>query len=127
MTIKEKLSDSQKRSLYKILDILPDRVAIELQHYAAMGRRVNLKNPQRFTDKIQWYKLNYRNDLMTIVADKYRIREYIESKKLNRYLPKLYDVIDTFDDIDFDKLPNSFAIKLNNGSGTNIFVKDKKI
>ena len=34
-------------------------------------------------------------------------------------------VYDSFEEIDFDKLPNQFVIKCNHGCGYNIIVKDK--
>lgn len=126
MIIKDKLNKKQKRRMYNILDRLPDSIVLHFQHYAALGRKLNLKKPARFTDKIQWYKLNYRNPLMTICADKYKIREHISGKGYSDYVPKLYQVCDNFSEINFNKLPNKFAIKSNNGSGTNLFIKDKE-
>src|SRR5699024_10919419 len=62
---------------------------------------------------------------MTVCADKYKVRSYANTKNYNDYLPDFYGVFDSFDEINFNSLPNSFVIKANNGSGTNIFVKDK--
>ena len=105
--------------------MLPDKIVVHLQYYAALGRKINLKKPKRFTEKIQWYKLNYKDPLMTVCADKYKVRSYANTKNYNDYLPDFYGVFDSFDEINFNSLPNSFVIKANNGSGTNIFVKDK--
>lgn len=126
MPIKDKLSKNQRRNLYQILEIMPDSWVLHLQYYAALGRKLNLKNPKRFTEKIEWYKLNYKNSLMTICADKYLVRSYVEERGYSDYLPELYGVYDSYDEIDFTILPESFAIKCNNGSGTNIFIDDKK-
>ena len=125
MSIKSLLSAKQKRSLYKILDLLSDKTVITLQYYASLGRIPNIKSPKRFTEKLLWYKLNYRVPLMTQCADKYKVRFYLEEKGFGDYVPKLYQVCDSFDQIDFDSLPDAFAIKCNNGSGTNLFVSDK--
>ena len=125
MSIKDHLSKKTRRGLYRLLDLLPDKMVVWLQYYASLGRWPNLKNPERFTEKLQWYKLNYRTPLMTQCADKYRIRFYLQDKGYGDYTPELYQVCDSFDEIDFDALPNAFAIKCNNGSGTNIFVKNK--
>ena len=125
MAIKDYMNKKTRRSLYKILDLLPDKIVIRLQYYASLGRFPNLKNPERFTEKLQWYKLNYRTPLMTQCADKYKIRFYLKDKGYEEYSPELYQVCDNFSEIDFDKLPEAFAIKCNNSSGTNIFVKDK--
>lgn len=125
MSIKDHLSKNTRRSLYKTLDLLPDKAVVRLQYYASLGRFPNLKNPRRFTEKLQWYKLNYRAPLMTQCADKYKIRFYLKDKGYEDFSPELYQVCDTFEEIDFDKLPEAFAIKCNNSSGTNIFIKDK--
>ena len=126
MNIKDLMSKKTRRSLYKVLDILPDEIVIRLQYYASLGRFPNLKNPQRFTEKLQWYKLNYRTPLMTQCADKYKIRFYLKDKGYDGFTPELYQVCEKYEEIDFEKLPESFAIKCNNSSGTNIFVKNKE-
>lgn len=125
MIIKKYMKEEQKKKLYRILDMLPDGLVIRLQYWASLGRWPKIKNPLRYTEKLQWYKLNYRVPLMTQCADKYRVREYIAQKGYAEYLPMLYQACECFEDIQFEELPMSFAIKSNNGSGTNCFIKDK--
>ena len=60
------------------------------------------------------------------MADKYLVREWVAEKIGKEYLNTLYGVWDNADDIDFDRLPNSFVLKCNHGSGWNIIVKDKQ-
>lgn len=112
-------------NILDLLSFIPDSCMLKLQYKLKLGRELNLINPQRFTEKIQWYKLNYRNPIMTICSDKYNVRDYIESKGLRNILNKLYAVYDDVDDIDLDSLPEKFVLKTTNGSGTNIFCKDK--
>jgi len=104
---------------------LTDDQVINIQYKTVLKRKPDLKNPERFTEKLQWYKLNYRIPLMTKCADKYLVREYIQEKGFGDTLVKLYQVCESFEEIDFKKLPNSFVIKSNKGSGTNLFIKDK--
>ena len=111
--------------ILKLLSFIPDKIMVKLQYRIKTGRKLNLKNPQRYTEKLQWYKLNYRNPLMTKCADKYTVREYIESKGLGHILNELYGVYDNVNEINFDKLPNKFVLKTTNDSDTNIFCKDK--
>ncbi|WP_318617955.1 ATP-grasp fold amidoligase family protein [Sporosarcina sp. YIM B06819] len=116
------------KTRYKLLDLLefiPDRAMVNIQYRIKTGHKLNLRNPKRYTEKIQWYKLYYHDSRITLCSDKYTVRSYVESKGLKGYLNELYAVYDGVEDIDFDKLPNSFAIKVTTGSGTNIFVKDK--
>ena len=111
--------------ILKLLSFIPDKIMVKLQYRIKTGRKLNLKNPQRYTEKLQWYKLNYRNPLMTKCADKYTVREYVENKGLGYILNELYGVYDNVNEIDFDKLPNKFVLKTTNDSDTNIFCKDK--
>lgn len=108
-----------------LLRFVPDMLMIKIQYKIKTGRTLDLVNPTRYTEKVQWYKLNYRNKLMPICSDKYTVRSYVEERGLSNLLNDLYGVYYNVDDINFDELPNSFAIKHTNGSGKNIFVPDK--
>lgn len=98
---------------------------IKLQYRIKTGRRLNLKNPRRYTEKIQWYKLYYRDPLMLQCADKYRVRDFIKSRGLEHILNELYIKFDSPDEISLEKLPEKFAMKLSNGSGTNLLCTNK--
>lgn len=89
------------------------------------GRPVNLDNPKRFSEKLQWYKLYGRNPLMQICADKNAVRGYISEKGYSSLLNDQYGAYSNVNDIDFDMLPNQFVMKAAHGSGWNIIVKDK--
>ena len=113
--------------ILNLLNFVPDKIMIKLQYRIKTGRKLSLKNPQRYTEKIQWYKLNYRNPLMPKVVDKYEVRDFVKSKGLENILNSIYGVYDNPEDIDFDKLPNSFVLKDTMGSGGNsvILVRNK--
>jgi TupA-like ATPgrasp len=108
-----------------ILRFLSDEFMVKLQYKIKLGRKLNLKNPRRFTEKLQWYKLYYRTPLMTKCADKYGVRDYIISKKLGGILNNLYGVYNSIEEINPDSLPKRFVMKTTNGSGTNYFCEDK--
>lgn len=117
-----------KEMRFKILhymQFIPDTWMLNFQYKVKMGRKLSLKDPKRWTEKLQWYKVNYRTPLMKQCADKYEVRDYIKSKGLDYILNKLFAVYDTVDQINFDHLPQKFVIKTTNGSGTNILCKDK--
>lgn len=115
---------------YKILSMfnwVPDIIMIKLQYKIKMKRKLDLKNPKRFTEKIQWYKLNYRNPIMHQCVDKFEVRKYVEGKGLKDILNEIYNVYDNIDNIDFKKLPNKFVIKATNGGGgLNILICEDK-
>ena len=110
--------------ILELTSFLPDSFKVRYQYLIKTHRRLNLKNPQRYSEKMQWYKLHYRTKLQTLCADKYRVREYVTEKGLGFLLNELYEVHFKADDIDFSKLPKQYAMKLNCGSGTNYFVTD---
>ncbi len=128
MNYKKLLKNQNTR--FKILNMLswvPDKTMVKLQYRIKTGRKLNLKNPQRFTEKLQWYKLYYRNPLLKKCADKYEVREYVKSKGLDNILNELYGIYDTPEEINLKELPNQFVLKTTNGSGGNniIICKDK--
>ena len=89
------------------------------------GKILDLDNPKTFNEKIQWLKLYDNSPLKTKLADKYRVREWIKEQIGEEYLIPLLGVWNSFDEIDFDKLPEKFVLKANHGSHWNIIVKDK--
>ena len=119
-------SQELRLKLLRLLDFVPDKLMIRIQYRLATGKRLNLQNPTRFTEKIQWYKLYYRDPLLVKCSDKYAVRDYISQKGLEDILVPLYGAYDNAEDIDFKKLPNKFVLKTNNGSHTNILCDDKE-
>jgi len=112
-------------AILRALRFIPDKPMLKLQYRIKTGRKLNLKNPKRYTEKLQWYKLYYRNEKMPICVDKYRVREYIEEKGLSDILVKLYAVYERPEEINLSELPDRFVLKTTNGSGTNIICRDK--
>ncbi|MFW5442235.1 ATP-grasp fold amidoligase family protein [Aerococcus urinaeequi] len=111
--------------ILKFLDFIPDELMVKLQYKIKTGHKLNLRNPQRYSEKIQWYKLFYRNPEMKKYVDKYLVREYLEDKGLGHILNDLYGIYATPEEINFQELPDEFIIKLTSGSGGNIIVKNK--
>ncbi len=106
-------------AILKALSFVPDSIMLEIQYRIKMGRWPNLKHPTRWTEKLQLYKMYYRNPILATCVDKYEVRSYIESKGLSNILNELYGVYNNANDIDFEKLPNSFVIKTTDGGGGN--------
>lgn len=102
-----------------------DRKYLEYVYKEHMGKNLNLDNPKTFNEKLQWLKLNNRNNMYTKLVDKYEVREYVSKVIGSNYLIPLLGVFDSYKEIDFDKLPNQFVLKLTHDSGTVIVCKDK--
>ena len=98
---------------------------LKLWYKRVMKEELDLDNPKTYNEKIQWMKLYDSTPLKTRLADKYLVRDWVKKKIGEEYLIPLLGVWESFDEIDFDKLPNQFVLKANHGCGWNIIVKDK--
>ena len=90
-----------------------------------MDRKLDLKNPKRFSEKVQWLKLYDRRDEYTQMVDKYEAKNYIAEKLGEEYIIPTLGIWNSFDEIDFDKLPNKFVLKSTHDSGGVVICKDK--
>ena len=125
----KKIFRSQKLrfGILRILAFIPDSIMLRFQYRIKMNRSLNLRRPETFTEKIQWYKIHYRNPLIGQCVDKYEVRKYVESKGLSSILNKLFAVTSDPSEIDFNALPERFVIKsTDGGGGENILIcRDK--
>lgn len=87
---------------------------------------LNLANPRSFNEKLNYLKSLPLNDEHTMLADKVLVRDHIIKKIGEKYLVPILGVYVHPEEIDFDKLPDSFILKTNHGSGWNLICKDKK-
>ena len=91
---------------------------------ATTGDVLDFNNPKTFTQKIQWSKVYDKNPLRTTLSDKYLVREWVKEKIGEKYLVTSLGVWDSFDEIDFSKLPAQFVLKCTHGTQCNIIVDD---
>lgn len=105
----------------------PDKYKAELAEWfeRTTGEKADFDSPKTFNQKIQWLKLYDSTPIKTRLADKYLVREWVKEKIGEQYLVPLLGVWDSFDEINFDELPEQFALKTNHGSGWNIIVDGK--
>ena len=93
------------------------------------GYELNLSNPKTFNEKIQWIKLYWRPSYISELADKILVREFIEDKIGSEYLNPLIGTFSSYNSF-FKKIetfPKEYVIKVNHGSGWNIFINNTKI
>lgn len=107
------------------LMLYDDKEAILKLYYKRSGKYPDLTNPKTFSEKIQWLKLNDKNQLLPICADKYEVRQYLIDKGYQHILNNLISVYDKASDIDLSKLPQKFVLKATHSSGWNILCKNK--
>lgn len=107
---------------------LSPRVYMKLAYMYIYKRKLNLKSPKYFSEKIWWlkrYNKEYKSELIKRCYDKYNVREYVKEKVGNGILNELIGVYDSAYDIDFDCLPNKFVLKITQSYGKNIICVDK--
>lgn len=100
---------------------------ISKQYKKRIGHEINWNKLETYTEKMQWAKLYDDDPRKSELTDKYEVRKWVAKEIGEEYLIKLLGVWNSFDEIDFSKLPNKFVLKTNHGSGTNVIVKDKKL
>ncbi len=106
--------------------ISPD-LNIKLRYFLTHKRLFPAKNPQTFVEKLLWLRMNYYNNSPLVIqcADKVGVRDYVEKNGYGHYLNDIHGIYDSVDDIDWDKLPQRFAMKWNFGASYNIICSDK--
>ena len=124
------LNATVKRVLYSLssrglLNWMSDKSYIKLMYYARLDKKLNLSNPKTYNEKLQWIKLNDRRPEYTMMVDKYEVKNYVASIIGTEYIIPTYGVWNSFDDIDFSKLPNQFVLKCTHDSGGLVICKDK--
>lgn len=104
-----------------------DRQFIKYWFKNKMGYYPDLDNPKTFNEKLQWLKLNYRKPILTRLVDKYAVKKYVADKIGKEYIIPTLGVWNSFDEIDFDSLPNQFVLKCTHDSGGLVICKDKSM
>lgn len=107
---------------------LPDSTYIKLRYRFHVGKRLNLKKPITFQEKLQWLKLHDRNPEYTKMVDKVLVKDYVSSVIGAEYVVPLLGVWDRPEDIEWDNLPNRFVLKTNHSGGNTgvVICRDKK-
>ena len=106
-------------------DWMSDEAFLKLRFRAEMGYKLDLENPRTYNEKLQWLKLYDHNPLYPQMVDKYRAKEYVASLIGKEYIIPTLGVYDSFEEIDFEKLPGQFVLKCTHDSGSIYICRDK--
>lgn len=110
-----------KRGIIK----LDDETFLKMLYQKRMNKVLNINNPQTFNEKLQWLKIHDKKDIYTQMVDKYEVKSYVSNIIGDEYIIPTLGVWDSFEDIDFDKLPNQFVLKCTHDSGGLVICEDK--
>lgn len=97
----------------------------DILYYMHFQKHIDWNHPKDLNEIINFLEFKTDTSLWTLCADKYAVREYVEKKISKEVLVPLYGKWEKYEDIDFNILPQKFVIKMNNGSGDAIIVKNK--
>lgn len=113
----------------KVGHIFSDETYLKVRYLLAMGKSLNLKNPQSFSEKLQWLKLYDRRPEYTKMVDKYAVKEYVANIIGEKYIIPTLGVWDKPEEIEWHRLPKQFVMKTTHGGGSNgvVICKDKDI
>lgn len=121
MRLKKKFALSLKNNLR----FIPDKLYMWMYFRAKLRYDPDFENPSTFNEKLQWYKLHYRNPDLTALADKYEVRSFVENRIGDEYLIPLYGVYGSVNDVDLSRLPDSFVLKCTHDSQSTFVCVDK--
>ena len=104
---------------------LPDAVYLKIRYKQVFGNKLHLKNPQKFSEKIQWLKLNDRKAIYHNLVDKYEAKKIVSKIIGEDYIIATLGVWDKYEDIDFSTLPDQFILKCTHDSASVTICRDK--
>lgn len=113
------------RIFFLLVSAISPVLATKLLHLKTTGEWINLDSPEGFNEKLQWLKLNEDQKLKSICADKYAVYKYIEENHDPSILNRLIAVYSNPSEIEWDTLPQKFAMKCTHGCEYNIVTKNK--
>lgn len=125
VNFKKILGADFRRKMRYVLSFMPDKLFLQIHYILTVGKFINFKNPKGFNEKLQWLKVNDKRPEYTNLVDKLAVREHIKEVLGEEYLFPLLGHWESFDDIDFSKLPEKFVLKCNHDSGSTKVITKK--
>lgn len=107
------------------LGFMDDELFLRRMYRYRVGTELNLKEPRKYTEKLQWLKLFDHQSEYTIMVDKHAAKQYVAEKIGAQYIIPLLGVWERVEDINFDLLPEQFVLKTTHNSGGIVICKDK--
>ena len=104
---------------------MPDDEYLKMMFKARVKRELDLENPVRLSDKLQWLKIYDRNPEYSKMVDKYEIKKIVADKIGAEHVVPALNVWDKAEDIDITNLPDQFVLKCTHDSGGFVICKDK--
>lgn len=120
ISIKAKISKKLHRFDKFFWHHVPDNLFLRGIYLYHMKHWLNLSNPRRYTEKLQWLKLYNRDPLYTKLVDKAAMKDWVTEKLGPGYVIPIVGLYDSWDEIKFNELPDQFVIKCTHNCGVEI-------
>lgn len=109
---------------------ISDESYLKTRFKLIFGKELHLGDPQTFNEKLNWLKIYNRRPEYVSLVDKAEVKNIVSEKLKSTSCEVIptYGIWDSFDEIDFNSLPNQFVLKsTNGGGGTGVIVcRDKQ-
>lgn len=128
--IKQLFSDPKALLLFvlgRYGSFIPDKMYLQIKYSLLWGKRLDFKSPKTFNDKLNWLKVNYHEENLHQLADKYSVKKFVSDIIGEEYVVPCLGVWDSFEEIDFSKLPKQFVIKTTHDSSGAFIVREKDV
>lgn len=104
-----------------------NKIYLKVLYYLNHGYGLNLKSPQKFTEKLQWLKLYDRNPEYSKLVDKATVKNIIGEKIGFEHIIPTIREWNSVEEIEWEKLPEQFVLKTTHtgGGGGVVICKDK--
>lgn len=106
-------------------ETLSDNAYLHLKAFTRLHHILHLKHPVLFWEKLNYLKLHDRKPIYHTMVDKYDMRSFVAQKVGDGYTIPVLGLWHSFEDIDFDKLPDQFILKGTFDSGSYYICQDK--
>ena len=103
-----------------------DKLISNRNYWKAQHKKINWHNPQTYNDHLYLAMIDPEAEKLWKYVDKLEVRKYVEKRIGPQILNKVEKVFDSTNEIDFDLLPNKFALKTNHASSWNVISDNKK-
>ena len=103
------------------------KFVLNIRYYKNNKHFINWNTPQNIQEYCLAKLFDKKNQLQLYadLADKVKVHDFVRERIGNSYLNEMYGYWDSSKKIDFEKLPNKFVLKTNNGCASNLIIKDK--
>ena len=97
---------------------MPDEMYLKWQFRHIYHKKLNIKHPVTYADKLAYMKVKIRDARLSKLVDKAEVRTYVAEVIGDQYLIPLIGIYDAVSDIPWDDLPQEYVLKCTHDSAS---------